>query len=41
MNMTAGQHAILAYAISVALLWGYGLTLWLSARAQKQNRDTD
>lgn len=38
MNLTAGQHAMLAYAVSVALLWGYAVMLWYSARSRRKNQ---
>jgi len=36
MNLSAGQHALLAYAVTVVLLWGYAVTLWVKARAHRQ-----
>jgi hypothetical protein len=30
--MSATTHAVAAYAVTVLLLWGYALTLWMSAR---------
>ncbi len=33
--MSPTTHAIAAYAVTILLLWGYAMTLWLSARRQK------
>jgi hypothetical protein len=34
--MTGEQYFILAYVISVVMLWGYGLLMWLESRALKR-----
>lgn len=33
--MSATTHAIAAYAVSIILLWGYAMTLWLSCRRRR------
>jgi Flp pilus assembly protein TadB len=33
--MSATTHAVSAYAITALLLWGYALTLWMSARRRQ------
>jgi hypothetical protein len=34
-------YTMLAYAVSVALLWGYALRLWLLARALRRREGDD
>jgi len=36
--MTPTAHAVSAYVIVVALLWGYALVLWLTSRALRHKR---
>ncbi|MCP3902433.1 MAG: hypothetical protein GY715_02260 [Planctomycetes bacterium] len=31
--MTGNQYLLLGYAVSIGLLWGYALSLWLTSRA--------
>ena len=33
--MSATTHAIAAYAVTVLLLWGYALSLWVSCRGRR------
>ena len=33
--MSPTTHAIAAYAVTLLLLWGYAVTLWLSARRRR------
>lgn len=33
--MSATTHAIAAYTITVLLLWGYAVSLWLSTRQRR------
>lgn len=35
--MSATIHAVAAYAVTILLLWGYAMTLWLSARRRRIN----
>lgn len=35
--MSGTTHAIAAYAVTVILLWGYAMVLWLSARQRRVN----
>jgi len=33
--MNSTQFVILAYALGLGLIWGYGVTLWLQFRATR------
>jgi hypothetical protein len=33
--MNGSQYVILAYALGLGLIWGYGVTLWLKSRATR------
>ncbi len=35
--MSPTTHAIAAYVVTILLLWGYAVTLWLSVRRQRNN----
>ena len=38
--MTAEGYVILAYVLGLGMLWGYGVWLWIAARAlNKEQRD--
>jgi hypothetical protein len=41
--MTPMQYFILAFAISVVMLWGYPLLMWLESRAlaKKERRQSE
>ncbi len=39
--MSATTHAVAAYAVTILLLWGYAMTLWLSARRRRAINNQD
>lgn len=39
--MSPTTHAVAAYAVTILLLWGYAMTLWLSARRRRRINNQD